>query len=55
MPAMTSPMPDAGPVVEPLAHEAQLRRVVANEHGGEGGTKAAAAGVQFLWSGHSMI
>src|SRR4030095_11712804 len=33
----------------------RLPRVVGHEHGGEGGTEAAAAGVQFLWSGHSMI
>jgi hypothetical protein len=36
-------------------HQPQLGRVVAHEHGGERGAKAAAAGVQFLWSGHSMI
>jgi hypothetical protein len=35
---------DAGPVVESLAHE----------HGGERGAEAAAAGVQFLRSGHSI-
>jgi hypothetical protein len=35
--------------------EPQLRRVVQHEHGGEGGAQAAAAGVEFLWSGHSMI
>jgi hypothetical protein len=38
--------PEAGPVVEPLAHEPQLRRVVAHEHGGEGSAEAATAGVQ---------
>jgi hypothetical protein len=27
---------------------------VAHEHGGERGAQAAAAGVQFLWSAHSM-
>jgi hypothetical protein len=37
--------PDAGPVVEPVAHKPQLRRVVAHEHGGERGAEAAAAGV----------
>jgi hypothetical protein len=31
--------PDAGPVVEPLAHEPQLRRVVGHERGGERGAE----------------
>jgi hypothetical protein len=30
-----------------LAHEPQLRRAVAHEHGGERGAEAAAAGVEF--------
>jgi hypothetical protein len=29
--------------------------VCAHEHGRERGAEAAAAGVEFLWSGHSMI
>jgi hypothetical protein len=50
MPATMSPT--AGPVVQPLAHEPQLRRVVAHEHGGEGGAEAAAARIQLNWHGH---
>ena len=34
--------------------EAQLRRIRTHEHGGEPGAQAAAAGVNFLRSGHSM-
>jgi hypothetical protein len=44
----------AGPGVEPLVDEVQLPRTVAHEHSGERGAEAAAAGVEFLWSGHSM-
>ena len=38
---------EAGPAVEPVAHETQPRRVVAYEHGGERGAEAAAARVEF--------
>jgi hypothetical protein len=37
---------DAGPGIEPVVDEAQLRRVVAHEHRGERGAEAAAAGVE---------
>jgi hypothetical protein len=50
MPAAMSPMPDQG--VEPLAHEPQLWRVVAQEHGSERRTQAAAAGASS--SGRSL-
>jgi hypothetical protein len=36
---------EAGPRVEPLVHESKLRRVVADGHGGERRTEAAATGV----------
>src|SRR5262245_311010 len=41
-------------VVEPPVDEVQFTRTVAHEHGRERSTGAAAAGVEFLWSGHSM-
>jgi hypothetical protein len=44
--------PEAGPVVELLVDEVQLTRTVAHEHGGERGTQAAAAGVQFSRGRH---
>jgi hypothetical protein len=37
--------PAARPGVEPLVHQAQLRRVVRHEHGGERGAEAEAAGI----------
>jgi hypothetical protein len=37
-----------------MNYQPRLRRGVAHEHGGEGGAEAAATGVQFFWSGHSM-
>jgi len=43
------------PGVEPVVYQPQLRRVAGHEHGGQGGPQAAATGVEFLWSGHSMI
>jgi hypothetical protein len=43
---------DAGPVVESVAQETQLWRVVAHEHGGERGVEAAAARIQLNWHGH---
>ena len=39
---------ETGPRVEPLVGEVQLTRTVAHEHGGEGGTEAAAAGVEAV-------
>jgi hypothetical protein len=38
--------PEAGPVVEPVVHEAQLRRVVRHEHGRERGAETAVAGIE---------
>jgi hypothetical protein len=45
---------DAGLAVEPLAHEAQLRRVVAHEHGGQRGAEAAAARVELYGVDHGL-
>ena len=44
----------AGPVGEPAVDERQLGRLNLDEHGGQPGAEAAAAGVQFPWSVHSM-
>ena len=46
---------DARPRVEKLVHQPQLGGVGLDQYGGEGDAEAAAAGVQFPWSGHSMI
>jgi hypothetical protein len=47
----------AGPASPTSAHTALVKpwRVVPHEHRGERGAETAAAGVELLWSGHSMI
>jgi hypothetical protein len=46
-----SPRPDQ---VEPVAHQLQLRLVVAHEHGGQGCTEAAAARVELYGVDHGL-
>jgi hypothetical protein len=45
---------DAGPCVEPRAHQSQLRRGVRHEHGGERGADAAAAG-RHHFGGYAVL
>ena len=45
---------DPRPRVEPAVNEAQLGRVRRDKYDGEGDAGAAATGVQFLQSGHSI-